>query len=91
MGSYLDELDARKAELQARFPGWQVWYVPGHNRTVTWCARPYPLLNEATPEDLAEAIGQATVPAVPLPAHRAATCWLRSAARCLTSKERAPG
>jgi hypothetical protein len=33
--------------------------VPHLNRTVTWCARPRPLLNENSPEDLAEAIEEA--------------------------------
>jgi hypothetical protein len=58
MTSFFDGLDAIKADLEDRFPGWQVWYVPHNNRTVTWCARPHPLLNENSPEDLAQAIGR---------------------------------
>jgi hypothetical protein len=57
--SFLGEMDERKAELEARFPGWQIWYVPHLDRTSTWCARPWPLLNEASPEDLAAAIADA--------------------------------
>jgi hypothetical protein len=57
--SYLNALDRIQAELQERYPGWQIWYVPHINRTVTWCARPWPLLNEDSPEHLAEAIEQA--------------------------------
>jgi hypothetical protein len=69
--SYLQELDVIKASLEDRFPSWQIWYVPhSGNRTVTWCARPHPLLNEASPEDLAEAIQRlpwAPAPAPPAP------------------------
>jgi len=57
--SYLTELDRIKDELEKRHPGWQVWYVPHLDRTVTWCARRLPLLNEASPEDLSEAITRA--------------------------------
>lgn len=60
--SYLQELDRIKQGLEERFPGWQVWYVPHHDRHITWCARPLPLLNEASPDDLAAAIGQAEAP-----------------------------
>jgi hypothetical protein len=45
MASFLTELDERKHELERGNPGWQIWYVPHTNRTVTWCARPWPLLN----------------------------------------------
>lgn len=57
--SFLTELDERKQRLQEEHPGWQVWYVPNANRTVTWCARREPLLNACSPEELAEAIVQA--------------------------------
>jgi len=57
--SILTDLDKTKAELAARFPGWQIWYSPRTDRTVVWCARPNPLLNEASPEELSEAIEQA--------------------------------
>jgi len=62
MASYLNELDAIKRDLEARFPGWQIWYVPHATvRAVTWCARPWPLLNEDSPEHLAEAIERAAM------------------------------
>lgn len=59
MSGRLGALDLLKRDLEERFPGWQVWYVPHLDRSVTWCARPWPLLNEDSPEHLAEAIGQA--------------------------------
>ena len=46
------------AELAARFPGWQFWAVP-HGRpttSVVWCARPLPLINAGSPEELAERV-----------------------------------
>jgi hypothetical protein len=57
--SVLTELDKIKLELEERHPGWQIWYSPRTDRTVVWCARPNPLLNEASPEDLSETIEQA--------------------------------
>jgi len=51
--SILLELDKIRDDLAARFPGWQIWYVPGSTRTVTWCARPWPLVNSPSPERLA--------------------------------------
>jgi hypothetical protein len=57
--NYLTEMDRIKDELEERHPGWQVWYSPRTDRTVVWCARPNPLLNEASPEDLSAAITQA--------------------------------
>jgi hypothetical protein len=59
MQSYLNQLDSTKADLQQQFPGWHIWYVPGMNRTVTWCAQPWPLLNTGSPEHLAAAITEA--------------------------------
>jgi hypothetical protein len=56
--SYLSTLDEQQRELERRFPGWQVWYVPHIDRTITWCARPQPLLNEDSPEALTQAITQ---------------------------------
>ena len=38
-------------ELRRQFPGWQVW-ASGD----TWCARPWPLINAGSAEDLAERI-----------------------------------
>jgi len=59
MTSYLTELDERKHKLEHENPGWQVWYVPHIDRTVTWCARPRPLLNTDSPEQLQKLIDQA--------------------------------
>lgn len=58
MASYLTELDERKQELELDNTGWQIWYVPHHDRTVTWCARPLPLLNTDSPEQLQMLIDQ---------------------------------
>jgi len=54
----LNELDAIKAELERKHPGWWIWYVPAMNG-VGWCARPHPGLAEHSPEDLETAIGEA--------------------------------
>lgn len=59
VSSNLNALDEIKHRLEEQFPGWQVWYVPGHDRTVMWCARPWPLINTLTPEFLAAEIRQA--------------------------------
>jgi hypothetical protein len=59
--SYLTELDEQMAALRQRYPDWHIWYVPGLNRTVTWCAQPWPLINVDSPEHLAEAIEKAGV------------------------------
>jgi hypothetical protein len=51
------EPDRIKADLEARFPGWQVWYVrmaPG--RGMLWCGRRLPQLQADSPEELAELI-----------------------------------
>ena len=59
MPSYLTMLDERKYELEQDNPNWQIWYVPHTDRTVTWCARPLPLLNADSPEQLQKLIDQA--------------------------------
>jgi hypothetical protein len=51
-------LDAIKAELERKHPGWWIWYVPAMN-SVGWCARPHPGLAEHSPEDLETAISEA--------------------------------
>lgn len=52
--SYLTELDQIKHELEERFPGWAIWFVPHAGlKGATWCARPRPLLNAPSPERLA--------------------------------------
>lgn len=48
--------DQQKAELEARFPGWKIWYVPRSAGSTTWCAQPEPLLNCGTPQELEEEI-----------------------------------
>lgn len=58
-GSGLSALDDIREGLLARYPGWQVWWVPRQGRGVTWCARPHPLVNADDPEDLAAAIERA--------------------------------
>jgi hypothetical protein len=51
------ELDRTQAELQSEFPGWRIWYVyrPGK---VSRAARPEPLLNTQSAEDLRAAIAK---------------------------------
>lgn len=52
--SYLQELDQIKRELEERFPGWAIWFVPHVGlKGATWCARPRPLINSPSPERLA--------------------------------------
>ena len=50
--AFLNEMDKIRDELAAKFPGWQIWYVPQLNRTVTWCARPWPLIHADSSEGL---------------------------------------
>jgi hypothetical protein len=51
--------DGRKYELEQDNPGWQIWYVPHTtNSNVTWCARPWPLLNADSPEQLQKLIDE---------------------------------
>ncbi len=59
MVSFLTELDERKRELEHDNPDWQIWYVPKPDTTVTWCARPQPLINADSPEQLQKLIDQA--------------------------------
>jgi hypothetical protein len=56
---YLIGLDRIKADLERRFPGWHIWYVPHVGGSVTWCAQPWPLINSGSPEQLAAEIIQA--------------------------------
>jgi hypothetical protein len=52
--------DRALARLRSRHPGWQIWYVPrACDGNVTWCAQRRPILNEDSPERLAEAIAEA--------------------------------
>jgi hypothetical protein len=55
--SVLAELDRTQAELQSEFPGGRIWYVyrPG---SVSWAARPEPVLNTQSAEDLRAAIAK---------------------------------
>jgi hypothetical protein len=59
MASFLTELDEHKRELEHDNPDWQIWYVPKMDRTVTWCARPHPLINADSPEQLQKLLDQA--------------------------------
>jgi hypothetical protein len=55
-----NERDRLKAELEERFPGWQVWYVPlTPSRGTIWCARRIPQLEAESAEDLAALIERA--------------------------------
>lgn len=75
MPSYLQELDRIKADLESRYPGWQVWYVPHSvDRGVTWCARPHPTINVDSPEHLAEAIEEAGLERDAAALARSTTC-----------------
>jgi hypothetical protein len=59
-GSAFAHHDRVLASLRGRHPGWQIWYVPhACDGSVTWCAQRRPLLNEPSPERLAEAIAEA--------------------------------
>jgi folate-dependent phosphoribosylglycinamide formyltransferase PurN len=52
--------DERKHELEQDNPGWQIWYVPKYvDKGAVWCARPLPLLNADSPEELQRLIDQA--------------------------------
>ncbi len=57
--SFLHGLDRMKQELQAQFPGWHIWYVPKLDKSATWCAQPWPLINAPSPEHLIAEISQA--------------------------------
>lgn len=56
---FLDEQDKIKRDLEQQFPGWHIWFVPGMNKKVTWCAQPWPLINSGSPEHLAADITSA--------------------------------
>ena len=55
--SVLAELDRTQAELQSEFPGWRIWYVYRPSN-VSWAARPEPVLNAQSAEDLRAAIAK---------------------------------
>jgi hypothetical protein len=55
----------RRRELERRFPGWEIWYVPRGPDGATWRARPRMLINAEDPEDLAAAIRAAGNPVIP--------------------------
>ena len=52
----------RRRELERRFPGWEIWYVPRQPDGATWRARPRLLIDAEDPEDLAAAIRAAGHP-----------------------------
>jgi hypothetical protein len=55
----------RRRELEQRFPGWEIWYVPREPDGATWRARPRMLIDANDPEDLAAAIRAADNPVAP--------------------------
>jgi hypothetical protein len=55
----------RRRELEWRFPGWEIWYVPRAPDGATWRARPRMLIDAEDPEDLAAAIRAADNPVIP--------------------------
>ena len=57
--SFLHQLDVMQRELQAQFPGWHIWYVPHLDKSVAWCAQPWPLINASSPDHLIAEIAQA--------------------------------
>jgi hypothetical protein len=60
VSSQLTFLDEHKLRLQQGNLGWQIWYVPKSvEKGAVWCARPLPLLNADSPEELQELIDQA--------------------------------
>lgn len=56
MSGPLTELDRARNELQATYPHWQIWYIPGGLTGITWHARPEPLLSAESPDALRAAI-----------------------------------
>ena len=54
----------RRRELERRFPGWEIWYVPREPDGVAWRARPRMLIGADNPEDLAAAIRAAEYPVI---------------------------
>lgn len=53
-------LDAVKAELEAQFTGWRIWFVPrSTDGGANWCAQPLPNITCYSPEDLKKAIQEA--------------------------------
>ena len=57
----------RRRELERRFPGWEIWYVPREPDSATWCARPQVLIDAGSPEGLAAAIRAAHGQVIPDP------------------------
>jgi len=55
----LNERDRIKADLEERFPAWQIWYVPRLGQLTLWCARRTPHLEAESAEELAELIERA--------------------------------
>ena len=54
----------RRRELERRFPGWEIWYVPRKPDGATWHARPRMLIHAEDPEGLAAAIRAADNPVI---------------------------
>ncbi len=51
MGAENEDRVRALRELEHAFPGWQIWLAGD-----TWCAKPTPLINAASAEELAERI-----------------------------------
>jgi hypothetical protein len=58
MAVNFNDLDSQLNKLQNAHPQWHIWLVPKSVGGATWCAKPLPTLNEASPEDLETAIGE---------------------------------
>jgi hypothetical protein len=52
--------DEAKADLQARYPDWQVWYVPRAIGGPLWCAQLRSTINTESSADLAAEIEATT-------------------------------
>jgi hypothetical protein len=52
----LSELDKLLAELNRKYPGWRLWYVPTAVEGVKWCGHPLPNLACWSPDQLDEEI-----------------------------------
>jgi hypothetical protein len=63
----LNILDKLRMEVEARNPGWHIWYVPTSLGPVSWCARPLPGLVCGSPEELEQAIAEVRLEVFPPP------------------------
>jgi hypothetical protein len=54
MAGQHNSADQAQAALTARWPGWDIWYVPLALAGFTWCARPAGTRAEPCPGQLPE-------------------------------------